>query len=478
MAQQDNDSLQQLVLAKDNYETINTAFEGDLWERKALGEHLTRYVDRLKVGAVLALDARWGEGKTWFARHWQKHLEQTEHQVIYLDAFANDYLDDPFLIISSEIASTLENNTDPDLLKSFKQKAAKAYQVLLPNLPQLIIGLGLNLIGAGFLSSTVKKTYEGGKDLVDGIAESLSEQIKENIEKKIEDYETEKQSLNSFKDSLRDLAKKLDKPLVFIIDELDRCRPDFSIRMIERIKHFFDIPNIIFVLVMDKTQLTKVICHNYGYDNEVSEEYLDKFIDFTIGIQSNNILEKNNYEKIISQSLLNLGIDIQCDQFLNLQDDILIHCLALKLSIRQIKKNLNIFSLISLNNKIKNQLLLLMLFANSEFRLSKSSEDLYKAIFDYYQKFLISLGYDREVWSDMQNYQISGRQVTIEKLYAEKLRREFGSNLYYKLHEQYEVALNYEGQDREEKLNELSFLPLNQFNDFRVAWKQYIKTGL
>lgn len=292
MAQQDNDSLQQLVLAKDNYETINTAFEGDLWERKALGEHLTRYVDRLKVGAVLALDARWGEGKTWFARHWQKHLEQTEHQVIYLDAFANDYLDDPFLIISSEIASTLENNTDPDLLKSFKQKAAKAYQVLLPNLPQLIIGLGLNLIGAGFLSSTVKKTYEGGKDLVDGIAESLSEQIKENIEKKIEDYETEKQSLNSFKDSLRDLAKKLDKPLVFIIDELDRCRPDFSIRMIERIKHFFDIPNIIFVLVMDKTQLTKVICHNYGYDNEVSEEYLDKFIDFTIGIQSNNILEK------------------------------------------------------------------------------------------------------------------------------------------------------------------------------------------
>ena len=119
-----------------------------------------------------------------------------------------------------------------------------------------------------------------------------------------------------------------------------------------------------------------------------------------------------------------------------------------------------------------------MLFANSEFRLSKSSEDLYKAIFDYYQKFLISLGYDREVWSDMQNYQISGRQVTIEKLYAEKLRREFGSNLYYKLHEQYEVALNYEGQDREEKLNELSFLPLNQFNDFRVAWKQYIKTGL
>ncbi len=49
----------------------------------------------------------WGEGKTWFVRHWQKHLEDENHNVIYLDAFANDYLDDPFLVISSEITSCL-----------------------------------------------------------------------------------------------------------------------------------------------------------------------------------------------------------------------------------------------------------------------------------------------------------------------------------------------------------------------------------
>jgi len=45
---------------------------------------------------------------------------------------------------------------------------------------------------------------------------------------------------------------------------LDRCRPDFAIRLIERIKHFFDIKNIVFVLVMDKAQFSKVVCHNYG----------------------------------------------------------------------------------------------------------------------------------------------------------------------------------------------------------------------
>jgi len=66
----------QLNWQRTNLENIETAWEGDLWDRKRLGIQLTNYVDRLQCGAVLALDARWGEGKTWFVRHWQKHLEK------------------------------------------------------------------------------------------------------------------------------------------------------------------------------------------------------------------------------------------------------------------------------------------------------------------------------------------------------------------------------------------------------------------
>ena len=91
----------QLNWQRDNFENDFEAWEGDLWDRKRLGIQLTNYVDRLQCGAVLALDARWGEGKTWFVRHWAKHLSDTDHNVIYLDAFANDYLDDHFLVISS-----------------------------------------------------------------------------------------------------------------------------------------------------------------------------------------------------------------------------------------------------------------------------------------------------------------------------------------------------------------------------------------
>ena len=63
----------QLNWQRDNFESIEEAWQGDLWDRQRLGEQLTNYVGRLNCGAVLALDARWGEGKTWFVRHWQKH---------------------------------------------------------------------------------------------------------------------------------------------------------------------------------------------------------------------------------------------------------------------------------------------------------------------------------------------------------------------------------------------------------------------
>ncbi len=262
----------QLKWQKDNFENIETAWEGDLWDRRRLGEQLTNYVDRLQCGAVLALDARWGEGKTWFVRHWQKHLEDESHNVIYLDAFANDYLDDPFLVIASEIASKLDKTADKRLVHKFKKAAAVMQQGLLTLAPTLIASMISCALTSGIIplikidSDSIKDKLD---DAIDKVTENIGDKVTEAIQNKIDSYEEEKQSLFAFKNTLAQLAESLDKPLVFIIDELDRCRPDFAIRLIERIKHFFDIKNIVFVLVMDKAQFLKVVCHNYGYDENL-----------------------------------------------------------------------------------------------------------------------------------------------------------------------------------------------------------------
>lgn len=49
-----------------------------------------------------------------------------------------------------------------------------------------------------------------------------------------------------------------DKKLIVMIDELDRCRPNFAVKTLEVIKHFFDIPNVVFVFTLDILQLDRV----------------------------------------------------------------------------------------------------------------------------------------------------------------------------------------------------------------------------
>jgi len=77
--------------------------------------------------------------------------------------------------------------------------------------------------------------------------------------------------------------------LVIIVDELDRCRPDYSIKLLETVKHLFDIPNIAFILSIDKRQLCSAVKGFYGSDEINAEEYLKKFIDFEVSLPEPNI---------------------------------------------------------------------------------------------------------------------------------------------------------------------------------------------
>lgn len=193
----------QLNWQKDNFENIQTAWDGDLWDRRRLGKQLTNYVDRLQCGAVLALDARWGEGKTWFVRHWAKHLDNTNHNVIYLDAFVNDYLDDPFLVIASEIAARLDKTAEnKPLVHKFKKAAAVMQQGLLTLAPTLIASM-ISCALTGGIIPLIKINSENIKDKIDDaidkVTENIGEKVTEAIQNKIDSYEEEKKSLLAFK---------------------------------------------------------------------------------------------------------------------------------------------------------------------------------------------------------------------------------------------------------------------------------------
>lgn len=70
---------------------------------------------------------------------------------------------------------------------------------------------------------------------------------------------------------------------MLFIDELDRCKPDFAIHMLEVIKHVFDVEGVQFVLVCNTQQLKASICHCYGGSVD-AQRYLDKFLKFTFAL--------------------------------------------------------------------------------------------------------------------------------------------------------------------------------------------------
>ncbi|MFZ3192004.1 MAG: P-loop NTPase fold protein [Moraxellaceae bacterium] len=296
---------EQLKWPKDDYSNIIEPFADDHWGRKQFAEHLTGYVGRMKVGATIAIDAEWGAGKTWFVQHWRQHLIKKGHDVAYIDAFANDYIDDPFLLIATEIASQVEKKQG----KRLRKTAVSVYHAMLPSLPKLIFSAAMTLMSAGLVAQSITETVEGIKeatgDFGEKFSEDMSERIRAQLEEKVQNHEADKKTLESFKQQLIEIASKLDKPLVFIIDELDRCKPEFSIRLIERIKHFFEIPNIVFVLAIHKKQLCESIDSYYGFKSE--NQYLEKFIDFSFKLSAENSFEDNSRSQIIAL-IQNLGL--------------------------------------------------------------------------------------------------------------------------------------------------------------------------
>ncbi|MDR3391669.1 MAG: P-loop NTPase fold protein [Sulfuriferula sp.] len=256
------------------------AFAGDLLGREKLAKQLTGYLDRLQVGAVLAIDARWGEGKTWFGLNWAKYLESDEHEhkVVFIDAFAQDYIEDPFLLIAAEIMDLLDDETGS--VKELREKAASVMQAILPVTTKALINFaGRVVLGSSGLSEDIQ-------DAVKGAGEDTADATSKWVEKKLEEHGHEKESLANFRAALAKFAAAQDKPVIIFIDELDRCRPTFAVQLIERIKHFFDVPNLVFVLLLNREQLEKAIKGIYGAETDAAT-YLGKFVHLFLRLPKN-----------------------------------------------------------------------------------------------------------------------------------------------------------------------------------------------
>lgn len=251
--------------------------ERDLFGRAPIGAGLKRLMENVDQPLVLALDGDWGSGKTTFLRFWVGELRKADIPVIYFDAFENDHADDPFLALSGEVFELAEaaSGSGTRIAKSFAAKAAGAGKVLLRS----SFKLGVKAATMGALNAADLD------EVAQEIADEASSAFDENVGEMITKRRADKAVLDEFRKTLSELPHKLSsssenetpKPLVFIIDELDRCRPVFALALLERIKHFFSVDNVHFVLGINSIQLENSVRAVYGQGIN-ARQYLQKFI--------------------------------------------------------------------------------------------------------------------------------------------------------------------------------------------------------
>jgi predicted KAP-like P-loop ATPase len=256
--------------------------EKDIFGRQALGTGMTNLLSTVTDPMVLALDAQWGSGKTTFLRMWAGQLRNAGFPVVYFDAFESDYIDDAFAAIAGqiiELAQEKRKEGEP-AAKHFVDKAFGAGRVILRSGLKVAVKVGsggaLNAAGLG----------EEFKDAIGQISTELRDVEDKYLGELLTNQREQKDAITAFQESLTELPPLLStadaepRPLVFIIDELDRCRPGFALQVIERIKHFFSVQNVHFVLGVHLGQLRNSVKAAYGGGID-AQLYLQKFIHMT-----------------------------------------------------------------------------------------------------------------------------------------------------------------------------------------------------
>lgn len=198
---------------------------------------LVNTMSDLKQGKIFSIDGTWGYGKTYVLEELERRLSPVVNEDTYDDKFyvfhyncwQYDYYEEPSVAIISAMLEASEN--------------------------------GINKVA--------KASWETAKKILTEVAgEYVKNKIGVNI---VETFQSEKTGINNekfkfdqmfaFKKTLDETREKLKqmskiKTVVIVVDELDRCMPEYAIKVLERLHHLFEgIPNTIVIMAIDSKQL-------------------------------------------------------------------------------------------------------------------------------------------------------------------------------------------------------------------------------
>ena len=258
-------------------------FTEDSLNRSRYAKFLHRYLvqESKNGGYVLNLNAKWGAGKTYFINRWIDSIKG-EYPVVYIDAWKQDYSDDPMLTVISSITNELQEYLPPgnDEVIKLSRKATRFFKSAAPLLAKGLIkkATGLNIDDVS-IDDELEPELTDSEDTPKKDSYNMTAEVSGNLAKCLVDDHNEKlKTVEHLRTGLQSLVDAIprQKPAFIFIDELDRCRPSYAVEMLEVIKHFFETPNVVFVVATDTEQLQHAVKAVYGHEFD-AQTYLGRF---------------------------------------------------------------------------------------------------------------------------------------------------------------------------------------------------------
>lgn len=247
-----------------------TNFDEDLIDLREFSQRLLRFIDVehhfVDGSLVIGLSSKYGSGKTTFFRMLQDDLEKGNSvigpvTVVSLNAWESDYYGDPlFSIVSALVGCIQESGKEADPIIS----AAKDLGWFATAIGSQVVSkfTGIDPVAAGEVAEK-KKAARAAQPPVPMDAFTV--------------YQVRKKAMGQLKAALGKFVTESDAKVLFLVDELDRCRPDYAISYLETIKHIFDLPGATFILAADRHHLENSAKTAFGPDLDF-DEYYRKFV--------------------------------------------------------------------------------------------------------------------------------------------------------------------------------------------------------
>ena len=225
-------------------------YTNDKLERKVFVDKIINFIDEYggnPNGLTFLLSGKFGSGKSTVLGYLKEELKDKK-TVIEYNCWENNFIENPLLAILNSLNSLVSHGVN----------GKKAFEAI-----KIAFNTAVKLLTKSDISLFADKDKN-----VDIFTESI-------------EY---KKALNACRKILQDYC--LNRQIVFLVDEMDRCLPDYQIKVLESLYHLFGIKNLVVIIAIDKEQLENSIQQYFGDKNVLG--YLNKFVDYEIDLPAEN----------------------------------------------------------------------------------------------------------------------------------------------------------------------------------------------